>query len=196
MSLPADASRVEGRVELTEADVLHALQSMPERRFGVLTTYLLAAVALSAVGFMKGFDPILWVTTAFVAVLLVFTNLSSTRLQARRFFKDIDTDKRETAYVFTPLGLEITTKNSHVKQDYDALKRYVLKPHTLLLYSSSSVAQIIPLRAFSPADRERVIAWVQAQVKLSPKVPNMLARTAIIWLVLVVTFLAIWWSLN
>lgn len=192
MQLPADVLRVEGRVELTQADVLHALQSMPERRFGALAVYALAGVALLVFGLMKGFDPSLWMTLAFVAVLLVFTNLSSTRLQARRFFKDIDSDKRETAYVFTPTGLEITTKNSHVKQDYGALKRYVLKPHTLLLYSSSSIAQIIPLRAFAPGDREHVIGWVRAQVKASPKVPNMLLRTFGLWLALVIMFLLIW----
>ena len=98
--------------------------------------------------------------------------------------------------MFTPTGLEITTKNSHVKQDYEALKRFVLMPHTLLLYSSNSIAQIVPLRAFAPADRGRLIAWVEAEVKPSPKVPPALKRTLSIWAVLVVAFAAIWWFLN
>jgi len=196
VSSPPDALRVEGRLELTESDVLHALQSMPERRFGAAALYALAASVLVGIGLVQGFDPAIWMSVAFVAVLLVFTNLGSTRMQARRFFKDIDADRRETAYVFTPTGLEITTKNSHVKQDYEALKRFVLMPHTLLLYSSSSIAQIVPLRAFAPADRERVIGWVQAQVKPSPKVPPTFKRTVTLWAVLVVAFAAIWWFLN
>jgi len=187
---------VEGRLELTESDVLHALQSMPERRFGAAAVSALAALVLVGIGLVQGFDPAIWMSIGFAGVLLVFTNLSSTRLQARRFFKDIAADRRETAYVFTPTGLEITTKHSHVKQDYEALKRFVLMPHTLLLYSSSSIAQIVPLRAFAPADRDRVIAWVQAQVKPSPKLPPTLRRTVGIWLVLVIAFAAIWWFLN
>lgn len=196
MSSPPDALRVEGRLELTEADVLHALQSMPERRFGAAAVYVFAALVLLGIGLVQGFDPAIWMSLGFVAVLLVFMNLGSTRLQARRFFKDIAADRRETSYVFTPTGLEITTKHSHVKQDYEALKRFVLMPHTLLLYSSSSIAQIVPLRAFVPADRERVIGWVQAQVKPSPKVPPTLKRTVGMWLVLVLAFLAIWSFLN
>lgn len=196
MSSPPDALRVEGRLELTEADVLHALQSMPERRFGAAAVYVFATLVLLGIGWVQGFDPAIWMSLGFVAVLLVFTNLGSTRLQARRFFKDIDADKRETTYVFTPTALEVTTKNSHVKQDYEALKRFVLMPHTLLLYSSSSVAQIVPLRAFDPTDRERVIGWVRAQVKPSPKVPLALKRTVGLWVVLVVAFVAIWWFLN
>ena len=196
MSSPPDALRVEGRLELTEADVLHALHSMPERRFGAAALYAVAASVLAGIGLVQGFDPAIWMSIGFVAVLLVFTNLGSTRLQARRFFRDIDAGRRETTYVFTPTGLEITTKHSHVKQDYEALKRFVLMPHTLLLYSSSSIAQIVPLRAFAPADRERVIGWVQAQVQPSPKVPPALKRTVGLWAVLVVAFAAIWWLLN
>lgn len=196
MSSPADTVRVEAQLELTEADFRHALQSMPERRFGGASASVFAALVVVVMGMMQGFDVAIWLTLAFVVVLLVFANRYSTHLQARRFFTEIDPQRRSTSYVFTPTSVEITTKNSHARQDYEALKRYVLTPHTLLLYSSSSIAQIIPLRAFVPGDRERVIAWVTAGVKPSPKLPSALLRTVVVWLGLLLMFMAIWWLLD
>jgi len=193
---PGDTLRVEAQIDLTEADFLHALQGMPERRFGTAALSVIASMVLVGVGLVNGFDLAVWLSFGLTAVLVVFMNFYTTRLQARRFFNDIDAGRRQTAYVFTPTSLTVTTKNSHVRQDYEALKRYVLTPHTLLLYSSSSIAQIIPLRAFVSGDRERVIAWIRAQVKPSPKVPGALKRTVVVWLMLVVAFAAIWWLLN
>ncbi|HEY6728379.1 MAG TPA: YcxB family protein [Polyangiaceae bacterium] len=193
MSSPPEALRVEARLELTEADFRYALASMPERRFGGASASAFAALVVIAMGTMQGFDAAIWLTLAFVVVLLVFANRTSTRLQARRFFNEIDPGRRSTSYVFTPSSVEITTKNSHARQDYEALQRYVLTPHTLLLYSSNSIAQIIPLRAFAPDDRERVVAWVKAGVKPSPRLPSALLRTLVVWLGLLGVFMALWW---
>jgi len=188
--------RVEAQLELTEADFRHALSSMPERRFGSVALSVIAALVLIGVGLVNGFDVSILISAGFTVMLFLGMNLYTTRLQARRFFTEIDPGRRTTSYVFTPTSLEITTKNSHVRQDYEALKRYVLTPHTLLLYASSSIAQVIPLRAFAPDDRERVVAWIQSQVKPSPKLPSALGRTLGLWLVLVVMFAGIWWLLN
>lgn len=193
MSSPSDAAPVEAQLELTEVDFLHALRSMPERRFGIASVSVIAALVVAGMGMVQGFDLAIWLTIAFVAVLLVVMHFTTTRLQARRFFAEIAPERRKTTYIFTPTSVEISSKSSHARQDYEALKRYVLTPHTLLLYSSSSIAQVIPLRAFAPNDRERVIAWVKAHVKPSPRVPSVLGRTVVMWLVLVVAFAMIWW---
>ena len=192
----SSAGRVEAQLEFTEADFRHALQSMPERRFGTAYVSVIGALALIGIGWVQGFDFAVWATVTFTVVLIVGLHLYSTRLQARRYFKEIEPERRRTVYVFTPTSLEITTKTSHVRQDYEGLKRYVLSPRTLLLYSTNAVAQVIPLRAFTPVDRERVIAWIQSQVKPSPKLPSALGRTVTVWFVLVVTCLAIWWLLR
>lgn len=189
----ADPARIEAQIELTEADFRHALQSMPERRFGGASSSIFAVLVVVVLGMMQGFDVAIWLTLAVVVVLLVFANRYSTRLQARRFFDEIEPHRRSTSYVFTPTSVEITTKNSHVRQDYEALKRHVLTPHTLLLYSSNSIAQVIPLRAFDAGDRERVIAWVTAGVRPSPKLPSALVRTAVVWVGLLVVFMTLWW---
>lgn len=193
LAASVDPARIEAQIELTEADFRHALQSMPERRFGGASSSVFAVLLVVIMGMMQGFDAVLWLTLAVVVVLLVFANRYSTRLQARRFFEEIDPQRRSTSYVFTPTSVEITTKNSHVRQDYEALKRHVLTPHALLLYSSNSIAQVIPLRAFAAGDRERVIAWVTAGVKPSPRLPSALVRTAVVWLGLVVVFMTLWW---
>lgn len=169
---------------------------MPERKFGNASVSVIAGLAVVGIGMVQGFDLAMWLSMALVVALLAALQLYTTRLQARRFFVEIDPKRRSTSYVFTPTSVEITTKNSHARQDYEALKRYVLTPHTLLLYSSSSIAQIIPLRAFAPAERERVLAWIQSQVQPSPRVPSALRRTVVVWLVLVVMFAAIWWFSN
>jgi len=196
VSSSPEPSRVEAELELTEQDVRHALQSMPERRYGALALYVFAGLTLAGFGLVQGFDPAFGLSMALVVVLLVGTNLVSTRLQARRFINEIAAERRRTTYVFTPSALEIKNKTSQSRQDYEGLKRYVLTPHTLLLYSSTSIGQIVPLRAFAPADRERVVGWVKARVKPSPKLPNALGRTLGLWAVLVVSFGAIWWFLN
>lgn len=196
MSSPSEASRVEAQLELTEADFRHALSSMPERRFGSAALTGIAGLVLVGAGVVNGFDVTILMSAGLTVLLFLGMNLYTTRLQARRFFAEIDPGRRSTAYVFTPTSLEITTKNSHVRQDYEALKRYVLTPHTLLLYSSSAIAQVIPLRAFAPGDRERVIGWVQSRVKPSPKVPTTLRQGVVLWVVLLVLFMTVWWLLD
>src|SRR6187551_3753883 len=192
MEAAPDASRVEARIELTPADVLHGLQSMPERRVAAGMSYLMGAVALGVVGTMRGFDPVLLILFAFVGVLMLGMHSFSTRRLARRVFEDMPPDRREITYVFTPAAVEITTHHSHARNDYEVVKRYVITQHTLLLYVSGSVAQIIPLRAFEATDRERVLGWLKARVKPTPKVPVTLLRGLFLWAVLVVAFLLVW----
>ena len=196
MEAALEASRVEAAIELTQDDVLHGLQRMPERRLGSAVVSMVAALVVGVAGVVEGFDAPILMAMAFSVVLVVIMFLVCPRRAARQYFADIPADRRELAYVFTPVAFEISTKHSHVRQDYRALKQYVISPHTLLLYATSNIAQIVPLRAFEAADRERVLGWVKAQVPPAPKRSSKLKRTLILWGVLVVAFGLIWWFLN
>lgn len=194
MEASPDASRVEAHVEFTQTDVLHGLQSMPERRFGAVAGYLLAALMLGWIGLTRGFEPTTLWAIVIGSVFLVGLNRFSTRRVARQFFEDMTT--REINYVFTPLAVEITTKHASSRHDYEAIRRFVITGHTLLLYVSGNVAQMVPLRVFDAPDKKRVLGWLKAQVKPAPRVPVSVVRTLRLWGILVVAFLVIWWLLD
>jgi putative effector of murein hydrolase LrgA (UPF0299 family) len=196
MDAAPDASRVEARIELTQADVLHGLQAMPERRFGAILVYILAPLLLVGTGIFKGFDLAILLSIAGCSVLMVGVSTLSTRRIGRQIFEDMSKDRREISFVFTPASVEIATRNTHARNDYEGIRRYVITRHTLLLYVSGTLAQIVPLRAIDAADRERVFGWLKASVKPAPRVPSAVGRTLMLWAVLVLAFGLIWWFLN
>ena len=83
MESAPDASRVEAAIEITQADVLHGLQRMPERRLGSALVSMVAALVVGVAGVVEGFNLPIFMAMALTVVLLGFMFLVGPRRAAR-----------------------------------------------------------------------------------------------------------------
>jgi len=185
-------------VRLTEKDIRAGLNEMggsgPWRR--VLFIVPVIAVVLTMSGRNGGMTsvttlaPVIFMTVLYLTFLFVIP-LRAAKGQIRNLERAGDTN---VTYRFDDEGLTIRSSGASASMAYRRLVKSRRGKTTLLLFSTPQIAQIIPLRAFSADELERVLAFLPPDQKGSGI--GGWKRVALLWVVVLVAFLAIWQFLN
>jgi hypothetical protein len=191
----ATSETVTGTLELQESDLRAAIieSSWPIRaRFGILAVVALCygALAVSEPSTVKQMLPSLLAIGAFLVVLFITPSR-----RARKLLEVVAKGgDRHASYRFDADGLTLRTAGATTTAAYRSLSEYREGKTSFLIYSSPGVANVVPKRAFSPADLATVSALLAANVKRTRG--RSASKIIILWFALILMFLVVWQFLS
>jgi YcxB-like protein len=195
-----DPDVIFGRVQLTEDDLrrgLAELSPLYRRRWwslGVLVAVfgLMAMSGSSATLGRLAADPSALAGMLVPVVLCVLIVLGP-RLGARRMMKTLGLGDGEVDYRFDPEGLTIRAPGSSSTTAYRRVHSHRVTSDAFLIYSTPLIANIVPKRAFAPADLPRIEAWLAANVQPQRKIERRSWKILfLVWIGLIFFFLIVW----
>jgi hypothetical protein len=147
---------------LTEHDLsdgIAAMSTFSRIRWLIVALLLLANLIAWRTGALASGDTLKAQLVTFIA--FVAFAFFGPRLNARRQLAAMQkAGELEVTYTFDETAVTIASAASTTTTPYAQLTKVVRGKSTLLLYTAPQVARIVPLRAFSDVDRERVLAWL------------------------------------
>jgi hypothetical protein len=185
---PSADGSVVGTATLTEGDMVTGLALANKRArwylpvvcafsgfvvtsFGGITVQIIAAPIAGALG---------W---------LLWRNLF--RSGARRSLAGKTDRERTVTWRFTPETVEITTVTTYTRMQWSTVHRCLEGGDVFALYTSEAIVQIIPKRAFR-AEEIETLRGMFASLVTPRKRPSAIGRMLVLWMVLVLAFLAVW----
>jgi hypothetical protein len=100
--------------------------------------------------------------------------------------------QRTITFTLDSSGLSIVTPESTAHSKWSTFHSFQEAPSSFLIYVNRAVPQLIPKRAFSDDAIPRVRELLQTHVRLRPKQNAIFKRTLLLWVVLIIAFVAIW----
>jgi hypothetical protein len=179
---------IDAEVMLTERDLFEGTRAMPEQRVARWTPVIVVVAMLVAFSH----EPEILVMTLLVVPMLLVTRSLALRFIVRRQYRAMPEAGRKIEFQFREDGFMMKTSLSRSNVKYEALHRFVFAPHTLLLYTSTRIAQVVPRRAFNADQLAQIRSWLEAKVPPTPKRLHPAVKVVGLWLVLIVSFLFIW----
>jgi hypothetical protein len=182
---------IEGETELSEQDFREAFGFVPQFRRSNklwLVAPLLLLLAFSDEKLGRSF----WLPAL---PLLGFLGLSLgfrwylRRAWARRALADLGGGT--TQFRFDETGLNVVSKLRRLELTWASLPQHVETPSSFIVYTGSQALLVLPKRAFAAADLEQLRAELRRRIPTKPY-KNRLQALLLLWVVLIVTFLAIW----
>jgi hypothetical protein len=197
MSSPDEV--ISGSVAITEADLTRGVTEASSL-YRARWIYLGLAALVFAIA--AGTGSLVWSTSNLPALtgitvfyLLLFVG---PRLAARKLFRAmVKAGDSQVLYRFDAEGVTIRASGVTTTFAYRLLAQFRSSGSALLLTTNAGSTTIVPHRAFSAPDLERVHALLGAEVKRAP--PRGLAKPAkliILWVALVFAFVVVWQFLN
>jgi hypothetical protein len=184
---PSADGAIVGTTALTEADMAAGLAMANKRLwFFPLLFGLLGFISMSSFGLTA---QLIGIPVAAGIGYFAWRNVF--RSAGRRALANKSDGERTVTWRFTPESIEITNPLSYTRFRWAAVHRWLDGKDTLAFYSSESVVQIVPLRAFRADEIEKLRQLFRANVTPRKK-PRTMTYVAILWMVLVLMFLAIW----
>ncbi len=189
---------IRGRVVLELTDARRATFELPEAkkmllRAGSITVCAGAFLAINA-SMTGGLSPIAMVPIA-ATVLVVGGVYWGLRRGAARIVEDKTDAARDVRYEFGRTGYSIVTPVTTVRAEWASLHHVHEGLSTFFLYTASNAYQLVPKRAFRPEDIPRIRDLLRAHV--TPRAAkSSAARVVVLWIALVVAFLAVWQFLD
>jgi hypothetical protein len=196
-SVQQNASPVVASLALTERDIRAGLIEIGG---GVIRRGLfMALVVVLFVAFLGRNGGMTSPTTiAPLAFMVVLYAVFSFLIPSRNAKNQIEVLRRagdtNVTYRFDEQGVTIQSAGASASIAYCLLVKTRRGKRTLLLFTTGQIAQIVPLRAFTAGELERVLAWLPPD----QRTPGTLSGKGVVvlWVALVVAFLAIWQFLS
>jgi len=186
---------VTGDLELEERDLHAAILDtswLLRARFGIAAILAFSYGTLAFMGhahLQDLFGPLLC-GAVLVAALFVTPNLRARKL-LEALAKGGD---RRASFRFDGEGVTFRTAGSTTTSAYRSIAEYREGKAAFLVYHSPGVANVVPKRAFSPADLARVSALLAANVKA--KRGGNASKILIVWFALILVFMVVWQFLS
>lgn len=185
----APAVAVTGEVVVTEADVSRGLAQLPlvRRRWSYLIGSLLLVAFFAAGGTasLANLIPFLLIAGAFQAYLFLTPWIMAKRTLAAM-------PDRLVRYRATPDEITIATTGSTVTRRWDRITRANEDKTAFLIWVGPYAVQVIPKRAFKQED----LPWLRETLARKSAAGKGLiaarARPVVLWVLLVIAFLALW----
>lgn len=99
-------------------------------------------------------------------IIIALAQLPAFVKPGKRRLAALGDDERDVTYRFDEHGARISTRRSDLVLRYRTLSGYVEGKSAFLLYTDDVQAQVIPKRAFSSAELERIRAWLRTCSRL------------------------------
>jgi len=199
----SDKDAIVGQADLTEADLAQASAQLPGAKRPWLVPAIMAGAAL--LFFSLSPSQISSETTltmllpmAFVVLLAIFFQRLARRAWVKQAFANIG---GPTTFRFDDYGFSSESSLRQHRLAWASLARSIDTPQAFLVYTTPRTVLIVPKRAFVEADVVSLRSMLAERVAPTPLPSGGLLggsanRTLLLWVVLVVTFLAIWQFLD
>jgi hypothetical protein len=186
---PSEDGSITGTATLTEADMAAGL-AVANKRGQWLVPVLFAFFGLVATSSFGGITaPLVGAPVGAGLGWLLWRNVF--RSGGRRSVAGKSERELTVTWRFTPETFEITTVTTYTRMQWSAAHRVIEGRDTFALYTSEAIVQIIPKRAFRPEEVE-ALRGLFARCITPRKRPSNFGRVFVLWVVLILMFLAIW----
>jgi hypothetical protein len=138
----------------------------------------------------KGFDPLVLLAIPVLLAAGAFGIWRGRRSWSEAMFRSVGGMAIE--YFFDGQGYQTRTPGREGRAEWGTLHGFAETPAAFLLYVSPHIFHLVPKRAFPEADQARLSAELRARVKPLGKGPSGLKKALVLWVVLIVAYLAIW----
>ena len=95
-------------------------------------------------------------------------------------------------YFFDSHGYQTRAPGREGRAEWGTLHAFGETPAAFLLYVSPHIFHLVPKRAFPEADQARLSTELRARVKPLGKGPSGLKKALVLWILLIIAYLAIW----
>jgi hypothetical protein len=191
---PPELQPVEVRFELEEQEFLAIARRKMFKNGAVLYVGLAVGLGLFAFGY-SGSKNFLAQVAGYAVVALAIGSLSffTNWLAPRKRFRTLRPEQRQQWMRFGPEHFESADEESSSKLSWKRIVRFEALPDALLVYISPYAYHLVPRRAFpSEADFHMARAWLEAKVVAQPQKASGGRRTLILWVLLILMFLALY----
>jgi len=189
---PSEDGFVTATATTTEADVEAGLRLVYKRMQWLLPLGIgFAAFFLTANVDLKDS----WLAAPIGAAVGYYFWRSSFKGGARRSLAGKTDRERTVTWRFGPETIEISNSASYTRFEWSTFHRSLEGPDTFVLYTSEAVLQVIPKRAFRTEDIETVRRMFASHITPRKK-PSHAMRTLLLWVTLILLFLAVWQFMN
>ncbi len=113
------------------------------------------------------------------------------RLHAGRALANRTEAERAVCWRFGPEGVEMSSPGHFARMQWLSFHRFMEGRRSFVLYPNEAMVHVIPKRALSAEQMLQLRAMLKARIT-PRKQPTHLARFIILWMVLVLVFLAVW----
>ncbi len=196
--MAAEELVVEGELDLTEADLAAVTRHLPEFKRRLWLPLLMLGFMLV---FLVTNERPRWFSVLpvlFALLLVLHFQRRAIRSWPRRALADLGEGR--TRFRFDDFGFSASSSLRQHRLAWAALARYVEAPDSFVMYTTPRTLLVVPKRAFSAAqltELSRLLrARVPGQAAAAALSRQAFKRVALLWLLLVVTFVAIWLLLN
>jgi hypothetical protein len=198
-----EGETIVGDADVSEADLARAGAKLPGAKQPWLMPVVLGAAMLLLLGL--SLPAIAWETmlsvllvTAFLVVVSTLLQRATRRAWSKQAFANVG---GQTTFRFDDYGFTWESSLRQHRLAWASLARALETPTAFLVYTAPQAVLIVPKRAFTDADVAALSRLLRERItpKPAPKAglfANRTWRTLLLWVVLVVTFLAIWQFLD
>jgi len=175
---------------LNERDMASGIMLMLKRtRWSLPLMFAWIGAAVSSPWGLSGPVQIGIVIAAAVIGWLVWPLLFGSR--ARRSIANKSDADLTFTWRFSPDWVEITTRDTYARLRWSAIHRFLEGPKSFVVYTGETVAQVIPKRALGSEGVEALRAVFTSRITPRGKPPRA-PGTSLLWVLLVLMFLAVW----
>jgi hypothetical protein len=117
-------------------------------------------------------------------------------LHARLALANWTAEERRLDYRLTKDGFDTVGKKGRTRIRWPAIHRFAEGPDSFVIQASETMRTVIPKRAFAgddiPTVRAMLTEWVTPRPSTQKPATGRRVKTVVLWMVLVVLFLAVW----
>lgn len=195
---------VTGRTDLVEADFAAATAALPDFRRGRQTLFIWGLLLLMFLACWQllgegGQSPDLLpiaLPVAFTVVLAIFFQ----RAMRKGWVKQALVDQGgPTDFRFDDFGFNVDSRLRHHRLAWASLARWLETPEAFVVYTTPRTLLVVPKRAFAAPAVRQVRELLSTRITPAPARSGLVGgvrRTLVVWVLLVVAFLAIWHLLD
>jgi hypothetical protein len=196
--LPDKEGKIVGHVVLSREDLENAADS--SGRFKLALALVVMAALLLALGVgIGGWQTDSWLTLVFPAVFAVLLGLYFRYLQkktAGRMFAKQPEAELDTTFELDESGYLRKTGLSSSQAAWSTLNSHHETKSSFVVFSSHAGYVVLPKRAFRDEDIDVIRVLLRTHVKGSAPNPKQLRLVVALWVLLIVTFAAVWFGLG
>jgi hypothetical protein len=191
---------IEGRTALTVEDFSSAWRFLPQIRstiaIGIWVAVAMPIFACTTSGWMGGTAWLYGVGGLVTALALAFGLVRGRAQWARSALKTLRGEEG-VLFRFDDHGFLLKSPGRESVLAWDTLHRCIETVPAFLIYTAPQVVAVVPKRAFSAADQADLQALLRERIRPAPLAGVFRpGRALLLWLVLIVAFLAIWQLFN
>ncbi len=195
--MPDPVGKIVGHVVLSREDLENAADSSGRRKLlvALIITGALLVLGIAAGSGRTDFWLILAFPAVFAVLLVVYFRYLLKKATGRLLAHQPEAE-RDTTFELDESGYLRKTGLSSSRAAWSTLDSHRETKSSFVLFSSLAGHVILPKRAFREEDIEAIRALLRTHVKAATTNPMQVRLVVVMWVLLIVTFAAIWFGLG